>query len=153
LGLCQRMATSGCPRGQGFVSPSSRPDTLDGATENDGACTACVPGQYSATEGPSMCIPCGAGTFSNASGSTVCTKCPLGRSLVDGSGNLESHDAEDDCEVCPKLSFGPVAGLGEPCFPCLTTGDVEGSTQCTGCGPGQYKIDDQGNCEDCAEGK
>ena len=118
-------------------------------------CTPCFPGYYANEAGQFACKVCAAGTYEDKYASTNCLKCPPGTHLVDDTGTPTAHDHLEDCRPCPVLSYNPLEGLGDNCYPCLTT-RVPGSETCEGCDPGKYRlVDEQGNysCVVCSPGK
>ena len=81
--------------------------------------------------------------------------CPAGRYLEDQGTSAESHDSIDDCQPCPVLTYNPLTGLGDACYPCLTARSM-GSVSCEGCDPGKHKVKTadgkNSSCVDCAPG-
>jgi hypothetical protein len=69
---------------------------------------------------------------------------------VDSSGKINAHDNVDDCSLCPILTYNPLVGLGEPCYPCLSA-KTTGNVNCAGCDPGMYKLNEK-DCQDCDRG-
>ena len=136
------MTNSSCPPGFGFSTASEvlPRGSRSGSTEDDGKCDPCVPGKSKPGQNAEACAPCPAGQWSNASvigggsddgGIATCALCPKGTYLMDASGTLTSHDELSDCTPCPPLSYNPLEGHDEDCFPCITA-RVPGSIECAG---------------------
>ena len=123
-----------CDAGFGFASPSATADSSYslGSTLDDGTCTPCSKGTFKDQAGATLCSPCGAGKYVNVSSATLCFDCSIGRHLEDASGQIDAHDDVNDCSACPVLTYNPVEGLGEACYPCLSA-KTTGTTECGEC--------------------
>ena len=151
LAGCTNMTQEHCNPGHSWSSVSSFGEGL-ASSDDDGACTPCAIGKASGGgTGQRACVTCAAGRYTNITKAAACSLCPPGKNLVDASDLATAHDDIERCSDCPQLTYSPVKGLGEDCFPCLTARTV-GAVECAGCAPGKKK---QGNeeCEDCAAGR
>ena len=115
-------------------------------------CAPCPAGTYNpnaASVNEGACLVCAAGTFTNRTGtSTECSPCRPGTNLVDDATKPTAHDHEDDCQLCPVLSYNPLEGLDDDCYPCLTA-RTTGAETCEGCDPGMYRMEDEHGNTSC----
>ena len=58
---------------------------------------------------------------------------------MDSSDVASAHDDISDCAACPQLTYNPIHGHDEDCFPCLTA-RTTAAVECSGCEPGKKKV-------------
>jgi hypothetical protein len=146
--------------------PGKKAKDVVAATEEIGACTDCLVGQYrSSTDtdltkcidcpvgktlgvpSGSKCIDCIPGRFSGVVGSNSrdCGKCPIGYSTEEGAGT-DTSPTKDKCVACLLGTYADTEGLTK-CSACAAgtysdvhvTQSIEGKDFCKSCIVGQYR--------------
>ena len=104
-------------------------------------CSNCDAGTYQDKNVAELykCITCDNGLYAAIAARSECEKCDKGKYLMDPDGTAEGHDEASDCKDCPVLKYGPFKGK-EDCYECDTNTDEVGLKRCSGCIPGESKL-------------
>ncbi len=136
LKTCVNMSVPSCPPSRGFSSASATISaTFEGSTEDDGACTPCAPGRYSAEDTAAPCAACAPGTFAGSvGGASACPACT--------PGTYQDEFESESCKAC-------ISGLYQDLYQQVS---IE---SCKECEPGTYAdlvVGGNPNCKDCPVG-
>ena len=140
------------------------------------ACTPCPPGTYASAAGATACLPCAKGTYAAGERNTECARCERGAECraeglnasspcppgrysnalgtvncnLCAAGKSQSLAGTTECIVCEQHTFNIREGATR-CTDCLGIVDTT-STECLGCGLGQYYEPAELQCKSCPAG-
>ena len=146
-----------CPAGTEENDGSCTPCAAGAFSAEGGSCRICFPGTFSHTRG-SKCLTCAPGTVSTESGASSCDACPAGTYEVDHQlcnecpAGFVSSRGSNSCTKCQAGSQPPKPG-SIACESCAAgTFSIAGSSKCQSCVTGKFSLTGSSNCSDCLPG-
>lgn len=147
-----------CPAGTEENDGSCTPCAAGTFSAEGGSCRICFPGTFSHTRG-SKCLTCAPGTWSTESGASACDACPAGTYEVDHQlcsecpAGLVSSRGSSSCTKCQAGSQAAKPG-SITCQSCAAgTYAGEASTECRSCPSGTISNQASGSCSPCDAGR